>query len=77
MADPTLPNKEEETRKVQNNAVGQNTGAAGGNAAQGGDSGGNQQLEAAFDQAIQQAQKTLEISTKKGAVLYALKQRPQ
>jgi hypothetical protein len=49
------------------NATG-NTGATG--------NAGNEQLEAAFNSAIAQAQKTLEISTEKGAQLYALKQRP-
>ncbi len=38
---------------------------------------GNQQLQAAFDTAIAQAQKTLEITTVRGAELYALKQRAQ
>ena len=65
---------------MQNNAVGAGggAGAAAGGAAGGGDAGaGNEQLTHAFDQAISQAQKTLEISTTKGAQLYALKQRPQ
>lgn len=51
--------------------------AGGGTAAAGGDGQGNSALTQAFDSAIQQAQKTLEISTEKGATLYAMKQRPQ
>lgn len=53
--------------------------AAGGNGATGlGGSGqGNEQLNEAFDYAIQEASQTLSITTKKGADLYALKQRPQ
>ena len=38
---------------------------------------GNQALNSAFDYAIQEASQTLTITTKKGADLYALKQRPQ
>ncbi|MCB1430445.1 MAG: hypothetical protein KDJ48_09395 [Nitratireductor sp.] len=38
---------------------------------------GNDKLSEAFDYAIQEAQQTLTITTKKGADLYALKQRPQ
>jgi hypothetical protein len=38
---------------------------------------GNAALSDAFDYAIGQAQQTLSITTKKGADLYALKQRPQ
>lgn len=56
-----------------------NAAALGASAQSGGSSTGqgNAGLNEAFNQAIQQAQKTLEISTKKGADLYALKQRPQ
>ena len=43
----------------------------------GGGGAGNQALNEAFDYAIKEAQQTLTISTKKGADLYALKQRPQ
>ena len=49
-------------------------GAAGGGASGG---AGNAALEDAFNYAISEAQQTLTISTKKGADLYALKQRPQ
>ena len=42
-----------------------------------GSGAGNQALSDAFDYAINQAQTTLSITTKKGADLYALKQRPQ
>jgi len=42
-----------------------------------GGSAGNSQLKEAFDYAIKEAQMTLSITTKKGADLYALKQRPQ
>lgn len=38
---------------------------------------GNGKLEEAFDFAIKEASQTLTITTKKGADLYALKQRPQ
>lgn len=53
--------------------------AAGNNAANGINGGGqgNDQLNEAFDYAIQEASQTLSITTKKGADLYALKQRPQ
>lgn len=51
--------------------------AGGGAAGAGGDSQGNDALSQAFDAAIQKAQKTLEITTEKGAELYAMKQRPQ
>lgn len=51
--------------------------AGGGAGAAGGDSQGNDALSQAFDAAIQKAQKTLEITTEKGAELYAMKQRPQ
>lgn len=37
---------------------------------------GNNQLNEAFDHAIREAAQTLSITTKKGADLYALKQRP-
>lgn len=52
-------------------------GAAPANGAQGGTEAagqGNQQLSQAFDQAIEQAQQTLELTTRRGADLYALKQ---
>lgn len=53
--------------------------AAGSNTANGinGTGQGNEQLNEAFDYAIQEASQTLSITTKKGADLYALKQRPQ
>jgi hypothetical protein len=38
---------------------------------------GNEKLTEAFDYAIKEASQTLTITTKKGADLYALKQRPQ
>jgi len=38
---------------------------------------GNASLEQAFDYAIKEASQTLTITTKKGADLYAMKQRPQ
>lgn len=50
-------------------------GAGGGQGA-GGAGGGNGQLQAAFDQAIQQASETLAISTKGQATLNALRARP-
>lgn len=37
---------------------------------------GNARLNEAFDYAIREANQTLTITTKKGADLYALKQRP-
>lgn len=43
----------------------------------GGTGEGNTKLNEAFDFAIQEATQTLTITTKKGADLYALKQRPQ
>lgn len=43
----------------------------------GGAGAGNDQLAQAFDTAIAEAQKTLALTTTKGADLYALKQRPQ
>lgn len=52
-------------------------GAAAGAGGAGGSGQGNQALNDAFDYAIGQAQTTLSITTKKGADLYALKQRPQ
>ncbi len=52
-------------------AVGQAAGSVSGG------SEGNSQLKEAFDYAIKEAQMTLSITTKKGADLYALKQRPQ
>jgi hypothetical protein len=51
--------------------------ASGGSTSSTGDAAGNNQLTQAFDNAIQQARETLAISTEKGAILYALKQRPQ
>lgn len=59
-----------------NNAV----DGAGGTSGAGGFGGageGNQKLNEAFDYAIREASQTLSITTKKGADLYALKQRPQ
>ncbi|MEM7425494.1 MAG: hypothetical protein AAF441_05330 [Pseudomonadota bacterium] len=58
-----------------NDIANQAVSAAGGGGAAGG--AGNQALEDAFNYAIAEAQQTLTISTKKGADLYALKQRPQ
>jgi len=52
------------------------TGVQGGGTA-GGAGGGNSQLQAAFDTAIQQAGQTLSISTQGQAVLNALRARPQ
>lgn len=57
---------------MESQGIGQASGA--GNA---GGGEGNQALEEAFDYAIGQAQTTLSITTKKGADLYAMKQRPQ
>ncbi len=51
-------------------------GAAGAGGVGGGGEG-NQKLNEAFDFAIKEASQTLSITTKKGADLYALKQRPQ
>lgn len=45
--------------------------------ASGTQSQGNAKLTEAFEYAIQGATQTLTITTKKGADLYALKQRPQ
>ena len=42
-----------------------------------GSGSGNNTLNSAFDYAIREASQTLTITTKKGADLYALKQRPQ
>ncbi|MEZ5792449.1 MAG: hypothetical protein R3D34_17270 [Nitratireductor sp.] len=50
---------------------------AAGSTASTGAGAGNDKLSEAFDYAIQEAQQTLTITTKKGADLYALKQRPQ
>lgn len=50
------------------------TAQTAGNAQQG---QGNNQLSEAFEFAIKGATQTLTITTKKGADLYALKQRPQ
>ncbi len=47
------------------NTASSDTGAAG---------GGNEGLSQAFDKAINEAKKTLELTTVKGADLYALKQ---
>jgi len=44
---------------------------------QAGSGAGNAQLNQAFDTALREANQTLTITTKKGADLYALKQRPQ
>lgn len=52
------------------------TGGNGGANALGGAGQGNAQLNEAFDYAIREASQTLSITTKKGADLYALKQRP-
>lgn len=52
-------------------------GSAGGSAAGGSAGEGNTKLQEAFDYAIQEATQTLQITTKRGADLYALKQRPQ
>lgn len=52
-------------------------GAAGSQGLGGGAGAGNTKLNEAFDYAIQEATQTLSITTKKGADLYALKQRPQ
>lgn len=60
------------------NALSQVTGAGASGGATGSGAGlGNTKLNEAFDYAIQEAQQTLSITTKKGADLYALKQRPQ
>jgi hypothetical protein len=53
----------------------QAAGAAGAGAT--GAGAGNDKLNEAFDYAIKEASQTLSITTKKGADLYALKQRPQ
>ena len=55
------------------NAAGAANGGGGINA---GGGQGNNQLNEAFDHAIREAAQTLSITTKKGADLYALKQRP-
>ena len=57
---------------MESQGIGQAAGAGG---SAGGE--GNQALEEAFDYALGQAQTTLSITTKKGADLYAMKQRPQ
>lgn len=57
---------------MESQGIGKAAGASGGSAGE-----GNQALEEAFDYAIGQAQTTLSITTKKGADLYAMKQRPQ
>lgn len=63
---------------MQNNGINGAAGAAGANAAGGANGGnGNDTMTQAFDYAIQQAQRTLQTTTVKGADLYALKQRPQ
>jgi len=51
-------------------------GANGGGGINAGGGQGNNQLNEAFDHAIREAAQTLSITTKKGADLYALKQRP-
>ncbi|MEO0327118.1 MAG: hypothetical protein AAF217_00830 [Pseudomonadota bacterium] len=53
------------------------TNGAGGATAAGGSGNGNQELNQAFDYALKEASQTLTITTKKGADLYAMKQRPQ
>jgi hypothetical protein len=62
-----------------NGAIDGANGAAAGAGGIGGSSGGegNAKLNEAFDYAIGEASQTLSITTKKGADLYALKQRPQ
>lgn len=55
-------------------AVAQTSNAQNTNGAQG---QGNAKLTEAFEYAIKGATQTLTITTKKGADLYALKQRPQ
>lgn len=57
---------------MESDAIGKAAGGAGGSAG-----AGNAKLEEAFDYAMNQASTTLNITTKKGADLYALKQRPQ
>jgi len=52
------------------------TGANGGAGGIGSGGAGNARLNEAFDHAIREANQTLTITTKKGADLYALKQRP-
>lgn len=64
------------TTATSNNTAAAGTGTNGTGAGGNNASAGNEQLQAAFDSAIAQAQKTLEITTEKGAQLYALKQRP-
>lgn len=64
------------TSATTNKTAATGAGAGGTAANANGASAGNEQLQAAFDSAIAQAQKTLEITTEKGAQLYALKQRP-
>ncbi|MEM7291393.1 MAG: hypothetical protein AAF412_13650 [Pseudomonadota bacterium] len=60
-----------------NGAIDQAAGQGGAGAVGGGSGEGNQRLNEAFDYAIREASQTLSITTKKGADLYALKQRPQ
>lgn len=57
---------------MESQGIGQAAGAGGSGSGE-----GNQALEEAFDYALGQAQTTLSITTKKGADLYAMKQRPQ
>ncbi len=57
-----------------NNAV--DPAALGGGGGISGGGAGNARLNEAFDLAIREANQTLTITTKKGADLYALKQRP-
>lgn len=63
---------------MENDAIGGNAarGATTGGADAGGAGGGdsNAQLSKAFDTAMEKAAKTLQITTEKGAELYALKQ---
>ena len=62
---------------MENQGIGGNTNANGANGAAAGGAGGNdsnEQLSKAFDTAMEKAAKTLQITTEKGAELYALKQ---
>ena len=56
-------------------AAGAATGAAGATGTGSSGDGGNAALEASFNSAIEKANKTLALTTEKGAELYALKQR--
>lgn len=60
---------------MENNGVGAtSTGGAGASASSDDGASGNDALAAAFDSAINKAAKTLELTTEKGADLYAMKQ---